>query len=175
MMLSFVPKLDLSHVVASAHDKPFQRFIHRCFVQLDPSTTSVGDIIRTATSKLSGHLQLRSAYRGEPNSPFRILSVWVVKDVPIEVAVPLSSDVFLLSDAVIARTGEVGFGAAMSTEDGLRFMVLPSYVSIRMLMSMSLNERQRTFTSSPYMQSVLNHHIFLDLPSSELYVEIDFD
>lgn len=171
MMLSFVPRLKLPHVVASVHDKPFKRFIHRCFVQLDPDMTSVGDIIRTASSKLNAHLQLRSSYMGEPNTPFRILSVWVGNDVPIGVAASLSSNSFLLSDALVAQTGSSA--AALSTEDGLdgiSFRVLPSDLYIHTLMNMSLEERQLTF-----MASVCNRHMLLDLPSSELYFEIDFD
>ena len=174
MMLSFVPKLDLSRFVDTPRS-PFHRFIHRCFVQLDPATTSVGDIIHTASSKLGAHLLLRSAYKGEPAAPFKILSVWAVNDDgPIGVAVPLTSDDFLLSDAVIARTGEAGFGAAPPIEDGPRFMV-PADICIHMLMNMSLSERQRTFVASPHMQSVWKHRIFFDLPSSEFYFEVDFE
>ena len=80
MMLSFVPKLDLSRVAVG---NPFRKFIHRCFVQLDPATTTVDDIIRTASSELGAHLQLRSAYTGEPSAPVKIVSVWASQDGPI--------------------------------------------------------------------------------------------
>eukprot|EP00798_Chlamydomonas_sp_ICE-L_P032094 gene32094-biopygen9568 len=137
MMLSFVPKLDLSRLATPGN--PFQKSIHRCFVMLDPGTTSVADIMRTAYAKLGAHLQLRAAYKREPISPFKILSIWAFNDGPVGVAVPLASaDDYLLSDAVVSRNHESGFGAASPHEDGLRFMVLPSEISIRMLMITAL-------------------------------------
>jgi len=171
MMLSFVPKLDLSRLATPGN--PFQKSIHRCFVTLDPGTTSVADIMRTASAKLGEHLQLRAAYKREPISPFKILSIWAFNDGPVGVAVPLASaDDYLLSDAVVSRNHESGFGAASPHEDGLRFMVLPSEISIRMLMSMSVDERQIALVDSP-MEGVWRQHVFLDLPSSELYFEVD--
>ena len=171
MMLSFVPKLDLSRLATPGN--PFQKSIHRCFVLLDPATTSVADIMRTASAKLGAHLQLRAAYKREPISPFKILSVWAFNDGPVGVAVPLASADYLLSDAVVSRTHESGFGAASPHEDGLRFMVLPSEISIRMLMSVSLDERQLALVASPHMEGVWRQHVFFDLPSSELYFEVD--
>eukprot|EP00798_Chlamydomonas_sp_ICE-L_P020630 gene20630-biopygen29393 len=61
----------------------------------------VADIMRTASAKLGAHLQLRAAYKREPISPFKILSIWAFNDGPVGVAVPLASaDDYLLSDAV---------------------------------------------------------------------------
>lgn len=81
MMLSFVPKIDISRVVATPTCKnPFHTYIHRCFVPLDRATTSVNDIIHIASSKLDAHLLLSSAYKGESPTPFKILSVWALND-----------------------------------------------------------------------------------------------
>eukprot|EP00798_Chlamydomonas_sp_ICE-L_P017797 gene17797-biopygen26764 len=134
---------------------------------------AIADIMRTASAKLGAHLQLRAAYNGEPIAPFQIISVWAFNDELVGVAVPLTSDDYLLSDAVIARTSESGFGVASPPKDGLRFMVLPTDISIRMLMSMSLVERQLALVASPHMEVVWRQHVFFDVPSSELYFEVD--
>ncbi len=170
MMLSFVPKLDFSQLATAGN--PFRKYIHRCFVQLDPATNSVADIMRTASAKLGAHLQLRAAYRREPITPFQIISVWAFNDEPVGVAVPLTSDDYLLSDAVVAHTHESGFGAASPPEDSLRFTVLPADFFMRMLRSLSLVERQQALVASPHMEVVWRQHVFFDLPSSELYFEV---
>eukprot|EP00798_Chlamydomonas_sp_ICE-L_P000215 gene215-biopygen2198 len=148
--------------------------VMQCLDFEDEREIFVADIMRTASAKLGAHLQLRAAYKREPISPFKILSIWAFNDGPVGVAVPLASaDDYLLSDAVVSRNHESGFGAASPHEDGLRFMVLPSEISIRMLMSMSVDERQIALVASPHMEGVWRQHVFLDLPSSELYFEVD--
>jgi hypothetical protein len=132
MMLSFVPKLDLSQLATTGN--PFRKYIHRCFVQIDPATNSVADIMRTASAKLGAHLQLRAAYRREPITPFQIVSVWAFNDEHVGVAVPLTADDYLLSDEVIAHTresGPPGQGAAFTS-------VLPAEFFIRMSRSAEL-------------------------------------
>ena len=81
MMLSFVPKQDIaSRGGFAAQSTQLKRYIHRCFVQLDPATTTAEDVMLTAYNKLLLHLEQRSAYRGEAMPTFEITGVWALQN-----------------------------------------------------------------------------------------------
>jgi hypothetical protein len=175
MMLSFIPKVDLAQVFAG---KPFIKFIHRSYVQLDPATTTAGDVLRTAQQKLHAYLQQRNAYRGEvpsQSSEVQITAVWAngSNDTGCErMAVPLTSCDYLLSNAIVARTWESRFGSAPPPDDGMMFAVLPPDLSIDMLMSLDAAERSNVLAASQHLARVWGSHIWFELPSSELFFEV---
>lgn len=172
MMLSFVPKADLARVSAG---KPFNKFIHRSFVQLDPATATTGDVMLTAQQKLHAFLQQRNAYRGElhpstaSSSAVQITAVWAGGS---RGAVPLTSCNDLLSDAVVGRTWESRFGSAPPPDDGTLFAVLPPDLTLYLLMSLDAADRNNALAASQYLQCVWGSHILFELPSSELFFEV---
>ncbi len=171
-MLSFVPKADLQQVSAG---QPFSKFIHRSFVKLDPATTTVGEVLRTAQQKLQAFLQQRAAYRGEPVPQSEIVAVWAFTSsdgVCARVAMPLTSRDYLLNDAVVGRTWESKHGALPPPDDGMLFSVLPPDLSIDMLMSMDADDRHRLLEASQNMKRVWGSYVWFELPSSELFFEV---
>ena len=177
MMLSFVPKADLARISAG---KPFDKFIHRSFVQLDPATATAGDVMMMAQQKLHAFLLQRSAYRGGVPLPptsyaVQIAAVWAggSNDVGHEsVAVPLTSCNDLLSDAVVGRTRESMFGSAPLPDDGTLFAVLPPDLTIHLLMSLDAADRNNALAASQHLKCVWGSHILFELPSSELFFEV---
>jgi hypothetical protein len=174
MMLSFIPKVDLARVSAG---KPFNKFIHRSFVQLDPATATASDVMLTAQQNLHAFFQKRSAYHEElppSSSAVKIIAVWAggSNDLGWErVAVPLTSCDYLLSDAVVGRTWESRFGSAPPPDDGMLFAVLPPDLTIDMLMTLDAAERSNVLAASQHLKRVWGSHIWFELPNSELFFE----
>lgn len=185
MMLSFVPQLDVRQasddVCKHANKSPFQRFVHRSFVQIPPQTATAGEVLQQARAQLEKHLNNRRAYYGASAVPgdFRITGVWAEggRGGRMGVAVPLCETDFMLSDAVVAKSHSASFGAPMpasALEDGLRFVRLPPDVSVELMRGLSLEERRRVAAASPYMQATWAQHVALDLPGDELYFEVEW-
>ena len=170
-MLSFIPKADLARVSAG---RPFNKFIHRSFVQLDPATATIGDVMMTAQQKLHAFLHQQSAYRGElpeSSSAVQITAVWAGGSSD-GAAVPLSALNDLISDAVVGRTWESRFGSAPHRDDCTLFAVLPPDLSIFLLMCLDASDRNNALAASQHLECVWGSHILFELPSSELFFEV---
>jgi len=156
MMLSFIPKVDLARVSAG---KPFNKFIHRSFVQLDPATATAGDVMLTAQQELRAFFQQRSAYDEElppSSSAVKIIAVWAggSNDLVCErVAVPLTSSDYLFGNAVVGRTWE-----PRRTWESRS--------------SLDAAERSNVLAASQRLKRVWGSHIWFELPNSEVFFEV---
>lgn len=150
--------------------------LHRCYAKLDPTTTSVAEILTQARDKLSDHLLKRAAYYKLPvpcASDADLMSVWAKAGGDIQRrAILLAGEDSLLSDAVIGHTRETCFGATSPPCDGLYFCVMPSDVSVDLLLDLTSQERTQLIRASPHMRRVWAGYVFFDVPCEELFFEV---
>ena len=179
MMLSFVPPLDLQQQQQHAGEgRVFNKYMFRSFVNLNPKTTTVADIIQVARESFSNHLERKAAYYKRPLETFSIGCIWAgTASGPLQgVAVPLTQRDWVLSDAVTAPTGGSGFGASQfGVGENSVFSRLPPDMSFTILQSLSLAERRDALAASRQLRGVWDSRVLFDLPGEELYFEVLFD
>lgn len=96
------------------------------------------------------------------------MSVWAQADGDFKRrAILLAGEDSLLSDAVVGHTRETCFGATAPPADGLYFCVLPSDVSVDLLLDLTIEERTQLIKASSHMRRVWAGYVFFDIPCDE--------
>lgn len=174
MIFSFLPRQQLRP--NSAGLELDGSVLYRCYAQLDPTSTSVADILKEARAKFHDHLMKRAVYYklSLPSAcDADMASVLAHVDGNVKRRVLLlAGEDSVLSDAVIGQTHETCLSATAPPCDGLYFSVMPSDVCLSMLLNLTSEQRARLIKASPHMRRVWAGYVFFDVTCDELFFEV---